>query len=292
MFLKRKNIKFSDFSNLYTESSLGRLFDFYSVFDGFYSSEELSFKDNVFEMIEEKLLKKYIFLRNRFAFNDTVSYVLTLFAKNNRKCFSINKKVRHFKALYALKFLLKQDVLKLEYSKEIKKEKNKRQKLKKELRSYVIEDRVVFANHFTRFFFYFLKPNEKLILQGKYKEVLEKIKDKFELYQSFCFEQICREFVENKFNISGVQSYWNRKVEIDLYYQDEKLSIVGEVKFKNKKICKNILNLLRLKAKKMKLIPDYYILISKNGFSGEMYKICEPNLFLFDLNDLRGMFYE
>ncbi|TKX32443.1 DUF234 domain-containing protein [Campylobacter aviculae] len=241
----------------------------------------------MFENIENLLLKNYIKINNSFNFDKITSYALSLLAKNNRKRFSINRNIQHFKAYFILKYLLKNNILKLEYSKEIKKPKNKREKLKKELRSYVIQDKIIFQNHFTRFFYYFLKPNEKLILQEKYDEVMKIIKEKFELYQSFCFEQLSRELIERKFQIHGVQSYWNKNLEIDLYYQDEKLSLIGEVKFKNKKICKNILNLLKLKAKSLNLIPNYYIIISKNGFSKEFYKMSEQNLFLLDFNDFK-----
>lgn len=65
------------------------------------------------------------------------------------------EKIQHFKALSTLKYLLRAGIIKLEHSKEAKRIKDKRQKLKKELRSYVIQDKIIFANHFTRFFFIF-----------------------------------------------------------------------------------------------------------------------------------------
>lgn len=247
----------------------------------------MSFENDIFENIENILLKNYLELKDAFQLDELTSYALSLLAKNSRKRFSINRKIQHFKAISALKYLLKSGIVKLEHSKEKKKIRDKRQKLKKELRAYVIQDKIIFANHFTRFFFYFLKPNEKLILQNRYKEVLELIKDKFELYQSFCFEQLSRELLEKKFQIGGVQSYWDKNLELDLYYKDENLSFIGEVKFKNKKICKNILNLLKLKAKNLNLEPNYYIIISKNGFSKEFGKISEANLLLFDLSDFK-----
>ncbi|EJM4045419.1 ATP-binding protein, partial [Campylobacter jejuni] len=181
----------------------------------------LNFEDDVFTNIERILLDDYLKIKSYFALDETSSYALTLLAKNNRKRFSINRKIQHFKALSTLKYLLETGIIKLEYSKEAKKIKDKRQKIKKELRSYVVQDKIIFSNHFTRFFFYFLKPNEKLILQNRYKEVLECIKEKFELYQSFCFEQLSRELLEKKFNINGVQSYWDKNLELDLYYQNE-----------------------------------------------------------------------
>ncbi|ABS44059.1 DUF234 domain-containing protein [Helicobacter pylori] len=272
--------------------SLSKLFDFYSVFEGFEKLNILNFEDDVFANIERILLDDYLKIKSYFALDETSFYALTLLAKNNRKRFSINRKIQHFKALSTLKYLLETGIIKLEYSKEAKKIKDKRQKIKKELRSYVVQDKIIFGNHFTRFFFYFLKPNEKLILQNRYKEVLECIKEKFEFYQSFCFEQLSRELLEKKFNINGVQSYWDKNLEFDLYYQDENLCFVGEVKFKNKKICKNILNLLKSKAKSLNLAPNYYIIISKNGFSKEFYKICEQNLLLLDLNDFKILLEE
>ncbi|EAK3947587.1 ATP-binding protein, partial [Campylobacter jejuni] len=61
---------------------------------------------------------------------------------------------------------------------------------------------------------------------------------------------------------------------------------------KNKKICKNILNLLKSKVKSLNLAPNYYIIISKNGFSKEFDKICEQNLLLLDLNDFKILLEE
>ncbi|HDZ5003752.1 TPA: ATP-binding protein [Campylobacter jejuni] len=290
--MKRKNIKFNNFVNSHKTLSLNRLFDFYSVFEGFKNLNILNFEEDIFVNIERILLDDYFEIKSYFALDETSSYAFTLLAKNNRKRFSINRKIQHFKALSTLKYLLETGIIKLEYSKEAKKIKDKRQKIKKELRSYVIQDKIMFSNHFTRFFFYFLKPNEKLILQNRYEEVLEYIKEKFELYQSFCFEQLSRELLEKKFNINGVQSYWDKNLELDLYYQDENLCFIGEVKFKNKKICKNILNLLKLKAKSLNLIPNYYIIISKSGFSKEFDKICEQKLLLLDLNDFKILLEE
>lgn len=257
------------------------MMDFYSVFDGFGFE---NFSGKLFFDIENLILKNY----NKIPISKldkTSSYALMLLAKNNRKRYSINAKIKHFKALNIIHRFLNSQLLILEKSKEEKRLKNKHQKLKKELRDYTVQDKIIFCNHFTRFYFYFLKPNENLIFQGKFDEVLRRIEVKFELYQSFCFEQVAREFLEKYFDICCVESYWDRKMELDLYYKDENLCFVGEVKFKNKKICKNVLNQLHYKAKMLNLKPDYYIIFSKNGFSEELNKMPKDRLLLFDLND-------
>ncbi|MCX2682265.1 ATP-binding protein [Campylobacter sp. MIT 21-1685] len=242
---------------------------------------------NLFENIEFVLLQNYENIKNIFEIDSHSSYALSLFAKNNRKRYSINRRIHHFKALTLLKKLLKTGIVKLEKSKEQKIIRRKGQKLKKYLRTYTIQDKIIFKDNFTRFFFRFLKPNETLIIQGKHKQLLELIKENLEHYQSFCFEQFCREFVEKYFSIKDVQSYWDKKTEIDLYYKDEKLCLIGEVKFKKKKICKNIFTLLKTKTKVLNIKPNYYIICSKNGFSKEIIKLKEPNLLLFDMNDFK-----
>ncbi|HBD9120109.1 TPA: ATP-binding protein, partial [Campylobacter jejuni] len=48
MLYKRKNIKFKNFVGLYKNLSLNKLFDFYSVFEGFKKLNILNFEDDVF----------------------------------------------------------------------------------------------------------------------------------------------------------------------------------------------------------------------------------------------------
>ncbi|EIE2820471.1 ATP-binding protein, partial [Campylobacter jejuni] len=77
--------------------SLSKLFDFYSVFEGFEKLNILNFEDDVFTNIERILLDDYLKIKSYFALDETSSYALTLLAKNNRKRFSINRKIQHFK---------------------------------------------------------------------------------------------------------------------------------------------------------------------------------------------------
>ncbi len=183
--------------------------------------------------------------------------------------------------------LLESGLLKLEKSKEKKKVLKKGEKEKKELRKYTVQDKVIFKNHFARFFFYFLKPNEKMIKQKEYDKLLQKIKNDFTHYQSFCFEMLGKELVEEKFKLECVSSFWNKELEFDLFYKDSNLTLIGEVKFTEKKSCKNIFNILKNKAEILGLKPDYFILFSKNGFSTQLTKNKVQNLLLFNINDLK-----
>ncbi|TKX29054.1 hypothetical protein CQA38_05700 [Campylobacter sp. MIT 12-5580] len=265
------------------------LFDLYSVFEGFNSFEN---KGDLYENINFNYLQNYTSIASNFKLSAKSELALKILAKNSRKKYSINKKLGHFKATAALKELLELGFVSFEKSREERFFSPKGQKLKKYLRGYVIQDKILFCSHFMRFFYYFLKPNEELILNAEFDLVLELIKKDFEHYQSLCFELLSKEFLQKKLDLAEISSFWHRDLELDLYYEDVNLCFVGEVKYKNKKVCKNVLNLLKFKASNLDIKPNFYVLFSKSGFSSELLKLKESDLLLFDLNDFKELLKE
>lgn len=260
--------------------------DFYCVFDGCFIRASSS---DLFESIKNDILPFYPLLSSKFKLDKQSAKALHILAKNSRKRYSINKQLGHFAASFTMNKLLERGFLQIEKSKEEKIKRKKGQKLKKALRKYTIQDKVLFKNNFLRFFAYFLQPNENLILNKAYDELLAKIKKEFKHYQSLCFEGLGRELLESKFKINSISSFWSNDVEIDLFYKDSKLTVLGEVKFKDKKICKNVFNSLQNKAKILNLKPDYFVIFSKSGFSSELIKNKEANLLLFDFDELKTL---
>ena len=260
--------------------------DFYCVFDGCFIRASSS---DLFESIKNDILPFYPLLSSKFKLDKQSAKALHILAKNSRKRYSINKQLGHFAASFTMTKLLERGFLQIEKSKEEKIKRKKGQKLKKALRKYTIQDKVLFRNNFLRFFAYFLQPNENLILNKAYDELLAKIKKEFKYYQSLCFEGLGRELLESKFKINSISSFWSNDVEIDLFYKDSKLTVLGEVKFKDKKICKNVFNSLQNKAKILNLKPDYFVIFSKSGFSSELIKNKEANLLLFDFDELKTL---
>lgn len=265
---------------------MAKLVDFYCVFDGCFIRASSS---DLFESIKNDILPFYPLLSSKFKLDKQSAKALHILAKNSRKRYSINKQLGHFAASFTMNKLLERGFLQIEKSKEEKIKRKKGQKLKKALRKYTIQDKVLFRNNFLRFFAYFLQPNENLILNKAYDELLAKIKKEFKHYQSLCFEGLGRELLESKFKINSISSFWSNDVEIDLFYKDSKLTVLGEVKFKDKKICKNIFNSLQNKAKILNLKPDYFVIFSKSGFSSELIKSKEANLLLFDFDELKTL---
>ncbi len=70
--------------------------------------------------------------------------------------------------------------------------------------------------------------------------------------------------------------------------QDKKV-ILGECKYKDRKVCKNELTKLKVKALESNINVDVYALFSKSGFSNELLQTQDEDLLLFDLNDLKAL---
>ncbi|EAL2460056.1 DUF234 domain-containing protein [Campylobacter lari] len=274
-------INFSDFSKRCEALELKNIFDFYSIFDEFEFDLKLSLYENILNVF---ILKAFDILAS-LNLDENALKALSVLSKNDRKRYSINKFIPHFQTLGLINKLLEKNILILEKSQEKPIIKNKGQKVKKELRSYNIQDKVVFKNQGLRFFFYFIYPNLNLIEMKRYNELMEIIQENLEKYQSFTFELLCKEFLAKKLKVEQVYSFWNYYCEIDLYYKKENFCVLGEAKFKDRKICKNVLNILKNKAKILNLKPNLYVLFSKNGFSKELVENKEYNVLLYTLDD-------
>lgn len=213
------------------------------------------------------------------------------FAKSDRKKLGINKILPRFKAQKITTYLLNLKFITLEKSHEIKpKPIRKNEKLKKELRRYVVHDKIHFKNNFSRFWFRFIEPNLKDIQNKNYEIVMQKIKDDFDHFCSLGFELLSAKLLCKKLNINGgISSFWNKELEIDLYFKSENLTIVGECKYKQRKICKNVINLLLAKCQKADIKPDFIALFSKNGFSNELLNNKNPQILLFELEDFKAL---
>ena len=201
--------------------------------------------------------------------------------------FSQTKGRTLYKKLYDL------NIIKKEFSREKPIKKHPKQLIKKELRGYIIEDKIKFVSNFSRFWFSFISANYKLIENKKYKSVLKKIEEGFEKFVSLTFEDLSNELIKKSYKPQLVEtgSYWDKDIEIDILAKSsDKKIIAGESKWKNQKICKNILTKLQKKCIKAGFEPTYYALFSKSGFSKELQKSKNPNLLLYDINSFERLY--
>jgi hypothetical protein len=182
--------------------------------------------------------------------------------------------------------------LRVEFSRETPLRTHPKHKLKKEQRSYRVQDKLRFVQPFMRFWFGFVTYYRKDLILGKGDAFLENFEKHYERLRSLVYEQLCDtlliEHFADKKSILRSGSYWNIHSEFDiLAVNKDKKIILGECKYKDRKVCKNELSKLKAKAQESGLKVDVYALFSKSGFSNELLSTKDENLLLFDLNDLK-----
>ncbi len=249
--------------------------------------------DELFSSIKTAILDDFEVINKSFdlaPFEAEANKFLIKLAKSNRKKFSSIKPFsRHFGG-ELIRFLLAKNIIKIEKSCEpplVKLAKN--QKLKKELRRYHPEDKIHFTSNFARFWFYFCAPNIAKLQSGDGNSVLNIIKDGFNEYCSLAFELASIKLLAHHLNIdeNSISSYWDRQNEIDIFARFGGFCVVGEAKYRGRKVCKNILNQLLTKCEHAKISPDIIALFSKSGFSNELLSLNDRRLILFDIDDFK-----
>jgi uncharacterized protein len=89
--------------------------------------------------------------------------------------------------------------------------------------------RYFLKNNYFIFYYNFIKPYNKLLELDRSNEVIEKIN--FNIYFSKFYEDICKEYVFEKFNLYEIGSYWYKDKEIDIIGYNDDLLVLGEVKW-------------------------------------------------------------
>ncbi len=281
---------FKDFYNVFPFLKPQELVEQFGVFEGFDDLSLLYNSTDIFENVLIHILKRYDLLKELFVFDEDSYKLLYKIATGDRKQFSLLKKsqISQTKGSKIYKNLFEKKIIHKEYSREKPLKKYPKQPIKKELRGYMIEDKVQFYKQFYRFWFTFIYPNQKLLEDKKYDEVLKIIRSNFDKYISLTFEYLSNDLIQKHFlhdNIVQIGSYWDKDIEIDLLAKTLSGKIIaGECKYKNQKMCKSVLTKLQKKCKKANLNIDIYALFSKSGFSKELEKLKSNKVLLFDLN--------
>ena len=211
-------------------------------------------------------------------------------AIGDRKSYTVYKKENisqvRGRALY--KSLFEKNIIKKEKSREKPIREFKGQLIKKSLRRYEIQDKIHFCDNFTRFWFTFIAPSINKPLH------VNNIITNIEQYISLSFEELSNELLINRFgknSIVNYGSYWDKNTEIDLLVETKNgIIIAGESKWKNHKVCKNILKALQKKCEKAELGAKKFALYSKSGFSKELTKKKYDEVMLFELKDFEELY--
>ena len=254
-------------------------------FDDVHSMVESNFVDN-FAKFQTLVSPSYLI-------ETPYREVLMAVARGDGKFYSVLRKAKLSETVgeEIIKELVALNVLKIEVSRESPLRIHPKNKLKKEQRTYRIQDKLRFVQPFMRFWFGFVSYYKKELLVGKSDAFLNNFEKNYERLRTLVYEQLCDdlliEYYAEKSPIVSSGSYWNIHSEFDiLAITQSKKIILGECKYKDRKVCKNELTKLKIKAEESDIRVDIYALFSKSGFSNELIGIRSDTLLLFDLSDL------
>ncbi len=279
---------------------LEQAIEYFSILGGVEKNIELDYFDDVFSMVKSN------FVQNISKFQTLVSpsylletpyrEVLMAVARGDGKFYSVLRKSHLSESVGEgiIEELISLNVLWLEPTREKPLRIHPKYKLKKELRSYRIQDKLRFVDPFMRFWFGFVTYYRKELAQGDGSAFLENFQKNYECLRSLVYEQLCNALLVKHYESStpllSSGSYWDQHSEFDiLAVTSDKKFILGECKYKERKVCKNELSKLKAKALQSGIKVDVYALFSKDGFSNELMQTKEENLLLFDLNDLKQL---
>jgi hypothetical protein len=274
--------------------------EYFSILGGIGKNIELDYFDDVFSMVESNFVQNFTkfqaLVSPSYLLESPYREILMAVARGDGKLYSVLRKAKLNKALgeQIVQELVDLNVLKVEASRETPLRIHPKHKLKKEQRSYRVQDKLRFVQPFLRFWFGFVTYYRKDLIAGKGNAFLENFQKHYDRLRSLVYEQLCDalliQYFEEKNPLISSGSFWNIHSEFDiLAVTKDKKVILGECKYKDRKVCKNELTKLKAKALESGIKVDIYALFSKSGFSNELLQTQDKDLLLFDLNDLKAL---
>ena len=269
---------------------------YFSIFGGL--GWEIDTQKSILSLVEELILENFTILNAKFeelTLSDPLSKrLLRALAVGDRRIFSAFNKagLNNGNGGATLNFLQESGLIQMEYSREKHpREENPKAKLKRRDARHRISHKVLFTHPFVRFWFYFITPHKKSILEGDFSQVLADIDAHRHSYTSLVFEELSEVLLN--YHLQDTQilssgSYWDANIEIDILTitQNEKV-YVSECKWKNHKVNKKELHKLKEKCQRLEIEPDKIILFSKRGFSKELENLSGPELSLYKTEDFK-----
>ncbi len=272
--------------------------ELFSVFGGIEESIELDFFDDLESIIRFNFVDKYkdfsLLISPSYLLEEPYRMLLIAIARGDGRLSNVYRKARVGDTLgmSIVNELIELGVVELEESREAPLKKYPNQKLERSLRSYKIEAKIRFKEPFYRFWFGFVEPYNIDLSQKKSGRFFENFQQHFSRLNSLVFEQLSNELLNHHYDnqLQSMGSYWDKNSEFDILAATKNgKKIVGECKYKNRRVCKSELSKLKLKAETSGLKVDTFALFSKSGFSNELLNSSDEDLLLFELKDFREL---
>lgn len=272
--------------------------DYFSVFGGL--GWEIDTTKPMTYLIEKLILKNFSSLNEKIdelTLNESNNKrLLRALAIGDRRIFSAFNRagLNNGNGGAALNYLEEKGLISIEYSREEPaKSLNPKHKLKRSIARHRISHKVLFTQAFIRFWFYFIAPHIKDILEENYENLFRDFALKQNSYTSLVYEELSEVLLNYHIRDSQILSsgsYWDANIEIDiLTVTDDEKVYVGECKWTNHQVNKNELRKLQEKCEKLEINPTQIILFSKRGFSKELQNMSGKDLALYSSSDFSAL---
>ena len=295
--------QFKRFHNRFAYMQIDTLVEYFALFGGVEEYVEFGFFESIEESIERICIKEYEdtkrLIESDYILQEPYRKLSIAIARSDGKILNIFKRARVSQSIGGAMIdnLVKDGIVSLKQSRERPISRELKPILPKELRRYRIQPKVHFIYPFYRFWFGFIEPFRAEILKGKSKRVLENYQAHRERVESFLFERLSNAMLErymSSLNDECISSgnLWDRISEFDIFSITKSGKIIlGECKFKSRKVSAGELYKLKEKAKNSQINPDIYALFSFEGFSNELIDRAksDKSLLLFDKEDLNSL---
>lgn len=220
--------------------------------------------------------------------------LLRALAVSDRRIFSAFKRagLNNGNGGAALNYLQEKGLISIEYSREEPaKSLKSNSKLKREVARHRISHKVLFTQPFIRFWFYFIAPHTKDILERNYENLFADFILRQNSYTSLVFEELSEILLNYHIRDSQILSsgsYWDANIEIDiLTITDDEKTYIAECKWTNHKVTKKELHKLEQKCEKLEIEPTQIALFCKSGFSKELISLAGKSLALYSSEDFK-----
>jgi hypothetical protein len=291
--------KFLSFYNAYPYLDFEQAIEFYAIFGGVEEFLELELFDDVFSVVGTTVENELDNLQNlitpSYLLEPPYSRLLCHLARGDSKIVSAyyKSKLGQQSGDEILQELEELGVLQVEKSRENPLKIHPKHKLKKDLRSYIIQDKARFVKPFYRFWFAFVMPYMDKLQKGRSDEFLDNFQKHYERLRSYLFEQLSLEALRVYYQdnpLISYGSYWDKNSEFDILALSKNREIIlAECKYKDRKVCKNELNKLKQKAILSGIKVDRFVVFSKSGFSNELISSKPKDTLLFDLSKIKSL---
>ena len=272
--------------------------EYFSVFGGL--GWDIDTSKPITQLIESLILENFSTLNEKMQEltlgEPNNKRLLRALAVSDRRIFSAFKRagLNNANGGSALNYLQEKGLITLEYSREEPAKSLKpNSKLKREVARHRISHKVLFTQPFVRFWFYFIAPHTKDILEKNYENLFSDFVLRQNSYTSLVFEELSEILLNYHIRDSQILSsgsYWDANVEIDiLTITDDEKSYVAECKWTNHKVNKKELHKLKQKCEKLEIEPTQIALFCKSGFSKELLSLSGKSLALYSTEDFKAL---